>query len=137
MAQFGDVFSTTTKVILTLLIIAGVLGVGSLILVKIASIPSGNPDADCERDTACREAKANVQRIESEAKAESEARLLAIKTKIAHVHSDSEGELYVRCTTGERPSKPANQKRCQALINRIDKEIEAGSAADAKAKANW
>ena len=137
--QFTDVFSTTAKVILALVIISAVCGLGYMIL---GSIRIGDPDANCQRDTACREAKANVERIESEAKAESEATTRDLTIKLVYLrHGDAVGDLYVRCTSGDPPQQPANKKRCQALIDRVQKEVDAVDEADAKdkakAKANW
>jgi hypothetical protein len=129
MAQFKEVFSTTAKVVLALFIIAAVL-------VIVGSIPVGGPDTKCERP-ACREAHEEVERILDRQQAEYEAKMLEIKTKIAYAHSDADGDLYVRCTTGDPPRQPANQRRCQALIHRIDDEIEANRAASAKARAKW
>jgi len=139
MAQFKDVFSTTAKVLLTLLIISAAIGAGFLIL---GSIPSGDPDGDCERDTACREAKANVERVKQDQKAEREARMRDLKIKLVYLRDgDAAGDLYVRCISDDPPKQPANQKRCQGLLDHLQKEDAARAAAeakaDAKAKANW
>jgi hypothetical protein len=139
MADFTDVFSTTVKVVLALLIIAAVIGVGSLMLVKIgSSIPIGDPEANCQQDAACREAKAEGQRIKEEHQAEHEATMRTLKTKRVYLRDgDAAGDLYVKCTSGEPPQQPANKKRCQALLDRVQKEDAKQEAADAKAKANW
>ena len=135
MAQFKDVFSTTAKVIVALVIISAVCGVAYMIL---GSIPVGHPEAACQQDTACREAKAEVARME----AESMARLRDAKIHLVYLrHGDAFGDLYVRCTTGDQPQQPANKKRCEAVIDRVRKEDVADADADAKAKAkakaNW
>jgi hypothetical protein len=137
MAQFKDVLSTTTKVILALAIISAVIGVGSLLLVKIGSIPSGDPDADCQRDTACREAHAETERLVRQFNAENESKIRDVKVRLAYIDGDAVGDLYSRCTSGEPPKNTANQKRCQTVIDRIEKEIATLDAADAKAKAKW
>jgi|CZKH01.1.fsa_nt_gi hypothetical protein len=131
MAQFKDVFSTTAKVILALVIISAVCGVVYMI---VGSIPIGHPDpeAACQQDTACREAKLEVERM----KAESEASFRATYTKHVYLtYGDSAGDLYVRCSSSDPPTQPANQKRCKALLDRLQKDDAAQAAADAKAKA--
>ncbi len=135
MAQFKDVFSTTTKVILTLVIVSAVCGIAYMIL---GSIPVGHPDpeAACQQDTACREAEFEVERM----KAESELRLREAKVHLIYLrHGDAFGDLYVRCTTGDPPQQSANKKRCEAVIDRVQKEeaADADAKAKAKEKANW
>jgi hypothetical protein len=138
MAQFKDVFSITAKVILALLIISAAIGVGSLILVKVGTIPVGDPDANCQRDTACREAKANVERIENDNKAEWEGKMRELYIEKIHLRDgDAAGDLYVKCTSGDPPQQAANKKRCQALLDRLQKEDARDESADAKAKAKW
>ena len=138
MPQFKDVLSTTAKVVLALLVISAVVGAGSLILGGIASIHVGDADANCQQDAACREAKANVERIKSEANAQAEAAMRDLKISLIYLRDgDAAGGLYIRCTSGEPPQQPANKKRCQALLDRVRKEDAANAAADAKDKANW
>lgn len=137
MAEFKDVFSTTAKVILAVVIIAAVCGVVYMIL---GSIPAGHsdPEAACQQDDACREAKRKVEQMQ----AESDRSLRDIQIRLVYLrHGDAFGDLYVRCTEGDPPQQSANKKRCEAVIDRVQKEEAAEADADAKAKAkakaNW
>jgi hypothetical protein len=83
-------------------------------------------------------AHAETERIIADAKAASEAehRRLYIQ-KVYLDHGAAARDLYVHCTGPEPPQQPANQKRCQALLDQLQKEDAAQAAADAKAKATW
>jgi hypothetical protein len=74
--------------------------------------------------------------------AESTARLRDAEIHLIYLrHGDAFGDFYVRCTSGDPPQQATNKKRCQAVIDRVQKEQAADSDADAKAKAkaraNW
>jgi len=108
----------------------------------LVSIHVGDPDANCQQDPACREAKEHLERVESEAAAESNAKLRDLKVQMPYLrHADAVGDFFVRCTSGDPPQQAAHKKRCQVLIDRVHKEETADDEADAKAKAkakaNW
>jgi hypothetical protein len=82
-------------------------------------------------------AHAETERITLQMEAESSERLHRAKVRHAYIDSDAVGDLYAHCTGFEPPKQPANQKRCQAVIDRVEKEIAAADAARAKAEAKW
>lgn len=105
---------------------------GACALIGLGFVPLFH---DSAREAA---AHAEYERVLNNMKADSEARLRDAKVRHAYiVDGDAVGDLYARCTSDDPPKKPANQRRCQAVIDQIEKEIAASDAAEAKAQANW
>jgi len=117
--------TATMKVVCFVLGASGAIGLGFIPLIH-----DPRPAAAAHQET---------ERIEREMLAESNAAYR--RAYVKHVYltlGDADGNLYVRCTT-EPPQQPVNQKRCQAVLDRLQKEdnAEAAREAKAKAKANW
>ena len=64
-------------------------------------------------------------------------RLHRAKVRHAYIDRDAVGRPLCSLTGFEPPKQPANQKRCKAVIDRVEKEIAAADAARAKAEAKW
>ena len=108
-------------------------GIGLAALIGIGFLPLLPPDP-----AAVAAAHANTARVYAELKAENEYRIRQAYIRLVHLRDgDAAGEIYERCTGAEPPHNPANQAKCKALLDRLQREDAKAEAAEAKAKADW
>ncbi len=116
---------TTTKIVLC-----------ALGLCALASIPIINAANDAAVRAQNSRVQAEMDSTLKDLTAQTDAKERHLKSQIAYDDSEAEGDLYVKCID-EPPKQPANQKRCEVLVTRVEKKFAALQAEVAKDKANW
>jgi hypothetical protein len=116
---------TTTKIVLC------VLGMGALAAILIVRAAN---DATARARLASVQAEGDATL--SDMRAEIDAKERDQKRQLAYLDSEAEGDLYVKCI-GEPPKQASNQKRCEAVVTRVEKKYAALKAEVAKDRANW
>lgn len=108
-------------------------GLALAALIGIGFLPILPPDP-----AAVAAAQADTERVIAEAKVESEARFREEYIRLVYLRDgNAAGDLYVRCTGNEPPQKPANQAKCKALLDRLQREDAKEAAAETKKKSEW
>ena len=105
-----------------------------LLLFAAVSCAPGTYKTDADR--AYDDAVQNRKMVEAQIELQSQRRLeAATNRRVYLLEGDALGDLWDHCTY-EPPKQPANQKRCKAILDRVQKDIAADDARiDAKKKA--
>jgi hypothetical protein len=114
-------------------VIAGIVAI-FVVVMLIAAGQEPNPNAN----PAFVEAQRHMQEVIDNQNFEHQRVMRELEIRYVNAKfSDSEGDLFYKCTNEPPPTHKANQERCQNLMARVKRAHEADAKADARAKANW
>jgi hypothetical protein len=108
-----------------------------LLLTLLAAVGCTPGDYETDADRNYEDAVQNTKRVQGEIQLENQRRLEeATNKRVYLLEGDAVGDLWGHCTYAP-PKQPANQKRCKAILDRVQKDIAADDARSNAKKKAW
>jgi hypothetical protein len=108
-----------------------------LLLPLLVAVGCGPGTYKTDADRAYDDAVQHRKEVEARIELENQQRLEEATNKLVYsLEGDAIGDLWDHCTYAP-PQQPANQKRCKAILDRVQKDIAANHARIEAEKKAW